>query len=134
MNDAHDRFAPLTDGERSAHQMKECQKPDDGEVVVPASEEIAEDIAASGAPGVFPSPDEVENEIVKGRSTPGYSGTDGTVGRDDTNYTDCTTVPEGTSPSDKNNFAIDKVTLPHPPVDLEEPDAPANPRKWACEL
>ena len=35
MNDAHDRFAPLTDGERSAHQMKECQKPDDGELVVP---------------------------------------------------------------------------------------------------
>jgi putative DNA primase/helicase len=35
MNDAHDRFAPLTDGQRSAHQMKECQKPDDGELVVP---------------------------------------------------------------------------------------------------
>jgi hypothetical protein len=35
MNDAHDRFAPLTDGERSAHQMKECQKPNDGELVVP---------------------------------------------------------------------------------------------------
>ena len=35
MNDAHDRFAPLIDGERSAHQMKECQKPDDGELVVP---------------------------------------------------------------------------------------------------
>ena len=35
MNDAHDRFAPLTARERSAHQMKECQKPDDGELVVP---------------------------------------------------------------------------------------------------
>ena len=35
MNDAHDRFAPLTDCERSAHQMKECQKPDVGELVVP---------------------------------------------------------------------------------------------------
>jgi putative DNA primase/helicase len=35
MNDAHDRFAPLTDGERSAHQMKECQKPDDSELVIP---------------------------------------------------------------------------------------------------
>ena len=35
MNDAYDRFVPLTDGERSAHQMKECQKPDDGELVVP---------------------------------------------------------------------------------------------------
>jgi hypothetical protein len=102
--------------------------------IVKASEEIAGDIAASGAPGVFPSPDEVENEIVKGGSTPGYSGTDGTVGRDNINYTDCTTVPKGTSPFDKTNFAIDKVTFPHPAVDPEEPDAPANPRKWACEL
>ena len=35
MNDAYDRFAPLTDGERSAHQMKERQKPDNDELVVP---------------------------------------------------------------------------------------------------
>ena len=35
MSDAHDRFAPLTARERSAHQMKERQKPDDGELVVP---------------------------------------------------------------------------------------------------
>ena len=35
MNDAHDRFAPLTSGERSAPQMKECQKSDVGEPVVP---------------------------------------------------------------------------------------------------
>ena len=32
---AYDRFAPLTDGERSAHQAKERQKPDDSEFVVP---------------------------------------------------------------------------------------------------
>ena len=35
MNDAHARFAPLTARERSAHQMKERQKLDDGELVVP---------------------------------------------------------------------------------------------------
>ena len=35
MNDAHDRFAPLTDREPSAHQMKEQQKPDNDELVVP---------------------------------------------------------------------------------------------------
>jgi hypothetical protein len=35
MNDAHDRFAPLTNCERSAHQIKGRQKPDDGELVVP---------------------------------------------------------------------------------------------------
>jgi hypothetical protein len=35
MIDAYDRFAPLTDGERSAHQMKERQKPDNDELVVP---------------------------------------------------------------------------------------------------
>jgi hypothetical protein len=35
MNDAHDRFAPLTNGERFAQQMKECQKPGVGELVVP---------------------------------------------------------------------------------------------------
>jgi hypothetical protein len=35
MNDGRDRFAPLTARERSAHQMKERQKTDDGELVVP---------------------------------------------------------------------------------------------------
>jgi hypothetical protein len=59
MNDAHDRFAPLTDGERSAHQMKECQKPDDGALVVPvppdapaapASHKRAADRLTAGTP------------------------------------------------------------------------------------
>ena len=35
MNDVHDRFAPLTNGERSAYQIKGRQKPDGGELVVP---------------------------------------------------------------------------------------------------
>ena len=97
------------------------------------SEEIARDIRAHGAPGVFPSPDEVENEIVKGGSTPGYSGTDGTVGPD-TNYTDCTTVPRGGPRSDKNNSAIDKYPFPNPSVDFERPENPAKLRKWAWDL
>jgi hypothetical protein len=98
------------------------------------SEEIAEDNAEGDGPGVFPSPDEVENEIVKAASTPRYSGTDGTVGRDDRNYTDCTAVPGGIPCSDKNKSAIDKNAFSTPPVDFEKPESPAKPHKWACDL
>jgi hypothetical protein len=48
--------------------------------IAKTSEEIAGEIAAAVAPGVFPLPDEVENEVLGGGSTPRYSGTDGTVG------------------------------------------------------
>jgi hypothetical protein len=48
--------------------------------IAKTSEEIARDIAAgANTPGVFPSPDEVETEILEGGTTPRYSGTDGTV-------------------------------------------------------
>jgi putative DNA primase/helicase len=35
MNDARDRFAPLTDSERSAHRISRHQKTEDGDLVVP---------------------------------------------------------------------------------------------------
>jgi hypothetical protein len=49
--------------------------------IAKTSEEIARDIAAGAAPGVFPSPDEVEKEASEAGSTPRYTGTDGTVSR-----------------------------------------------------
>jgi hypothetical protein len=99
--------------------------------IAKSSEEIAKDIVAKAAPGVFPSPEEVEREISKRGSTPRYSGTVGTVGSNHRNYTDCTTVPGGIPPSD-SNFAIEKAT--HPSVDPEKSENPLNPAKWVCEL
>jgi hypothetical protein len=49
--------------------------------IAKTSEEVAGEIAAGGAPGVFPSPDEVEIEILEGASTLRYSGTDSTASR-----------------------------------------------------
>ena len=75
LRDAEDRgFLRLVEAPggygRASPRIFEIAKP---------SEEIAGEIAAAVAPGVFPSPDEVENEVRRGGSAPGYGCTDGTA-------------------------------------------------------
>jgi hypothetical protein len=87
--------------------------------IAKTSEEIAGEIAAGAAPGVFPLPDEVENEVRGAGSTPRYSRIDGTVspaiptvplylgGGLSRNASGSGASPSGESPSEPHeNFAV----------------------------
>jgi hypothetical protein len=101
--------------------------------IAQASEEIARDTAAGATPGVFPSPGEVENEIANGGAPQGTVVQ--TVQLRATTHT-IPTIPlyQRVSPPPTETIPGSTKLRSHSSVVPEEPEIPANPRKWACEL
>ncbi len=99
-------------------------------LIAKSSEKIEADIKAGVGLGVFPTPENVRIFFSNGGDTPRYKGTTGT---NDESCTYCTTVPEGATSPNKENFNKNSNVLSEP-EEQENPNKSANQPKWTNEL